>query len=82
MIPHSNKKRRRIWVVENDQVRRKQDLLATEEPLESSGSEPKGTLAETAGMIWNWRSTDPPTLVTSETSADVSPLVSKMTGTS
>ena len=34
MIPHSNKKRRRIWVVENDQVCRKQDLLATEEPLE------------------------------------------------
>ncbi len=34
MIPHSNKKRRRIWAVENDQVRRKQDLLATEEPLE------------------------------------------------
>ena len=34
MIPHSNKKRRRIWVVENDQLRRKQDLLATEEPLE------------------------------------------------
>jgi FdhD protein len=34
MIPHTNKKRRRIWVVENDQLRRKQDLLATEEPLE------------------------------------------------
>ena len=34
MIPHANKKRRRIWAVENDQIRRKQDLLASEEPLE------------------------------------------------
>src|SRR5215210_9304973 len=34
MIPHANKKRRPIWVVENNQVRRKQDLLAAEEPLE------------------------------------------------
>jgi FdhD protein len=34
LVPKTNKKKRRIWVVENDQVRRKQDLLATEEPLE------------------------------------------------
>jgi len=34
MIPRSNKKRRRIWVVESDQIRRTQDLLASEEPLE------------------------------------------------
>ena len=34
MIPHSNKRKRRIWVVENNQVRRKSDLLASEEPLE------------------------------------------------
>jgi FdhD protein len=34
MIPHANKKRRRIWAVERDQIRRKQDLLASEEPLE------------------------------------------------
>src|SRR3954470_20506088 len=34
MIPKTNKKRRRIWAVESDQIRRKQDLLASEEPLE------------------------------------------------
>src|SRR4051812_5390016 len=34
MIPHTNKKKRRIWAFEHDQVRRKPDLLATEEPLE------------------------------------------------
>jgi FdhD protein len=33
-VPRSNKKRRRIWAVEDDQMRRKQDLLAAEEPLE------------------------------------------------
>jgi FdhD protein len=34
MIPHRNRKKRRIWVAENGQVVRKQDLLAAEEPLE------------------------------------------------
>jgi FdhD protein len=34
LVPKTNKKKRRIWAVENDQVRRKPDLLATEEPLE------------------------------------------------
>jgi FdhD protein len=34
MIPHTNKKKRRIWAFESDQVRRKPDLLAAEEPLE------------------------------------------------
>jgi len=34
MVPRTNKKKRRIWAVENDQLCRKQDLLATEEPLE------------------------------------------------
>jgi FdhD protein len=34
MIPHRNKRKRQIWSVENEQLRRKQDLLATEEPLE------------------------------------------------
>jgi FdhD protein len=33
-VPGSNKKKRRIWAIENDQMRRKQDLLAAEEPLE------------------------------------------------
>jgi FdhD protein len=33
-LPRSDKKRRRIWTVEDDQMRRKQDLLAAEEPLE------------------------------------------------
>jgi FdhD protein len=33
-VPRSDKKRRRIWAVEDDQIRRKQDLLAAEEPLE------------------------------------------------
>src|SRR5215211_3187554 len=34
MIPHRNKKKRRIWAAENGEIRRKQDLLAAEEPLE------------------------------------------------
>src|SRR5262245_32971565 len=33
-VPRSDKKRRRIWAVEDGQMRRKQDLLAAEEPLE------------------------------------------------
>jgi FdhD protein len=34
MVPHSSKKRRLIWAIENGQMRRKPDLLASEEPLE------------------------------------------------
>jgi FdhD protein len=34
MVPRRNQKKRPIWAVENDRVRRRQDLLATEEPLE------------------------------------------------
>jgi len=34
MVPRSSKKKRQIWSFENDQSRRKPDLLAAEEPLE------------------------------------------------
>jgi FdhD protein len=34
MIPHRSKKKRRVWVADNGQMTRKQDLLAGEEPLE------------------------------------------------
>jgi FdhD protein len=34
MIPHRNKKKRRIWAAENGEIHRKHDLLAAEEPLE------------------------------------------------
>ncbi len=34
MLPRTSKRKRPIWAIENDQIRRKNDLLAAEEPLE------------------------------------------------